>query len=437
MHAVGILVMKTLRLDLLPSSPFFPTASELRIASECVAPWALGLPETSETNEWAEMGRACHFAAETIARGQEPSDPRLRAVPDKIYAHLVSAMTPDMRENPKNGFHIEQGIKWRPGVLEDEAEFCERQPGERLRGWFAGTTDLAYVRRDNLLVIPDWKFGPREHVNGEPAKESCQGFFLALAFATKLGIRGSGPGVVVARFERRMVSESGIEVDAYDITQGELDAFAEQLRGLAKRIETAEGAVPRISAACGKCKARRACPGWDEMRDELRARITEDVTLLDRAPETPEEARFYHDAIGEMKREHDAAKERYNAFLALNKEGVPIGLGMREVGKRIERQNLVVSDTSIACIRERWGDAAFGAAKPALGRIEAAEKAKKKQWSKTDWGKRKLEIREGLRMDGILLAPSVYTQAVTQRLVASKWVDVKPEKRDDEEETED
>jgi hypothetical protein len=51
--------------------------------------------------------------------------------------------------------------------------------------------------------------------------------------------------------------------------------------------------------------------------------------------------------------------------------------------------------------------------------------------------KRKVALREDLRADGILLAPSVYTRVLQQRLVASKWVDVRPGKRDDEEETED
>ena len=36
------------RLDLLPLAPFYPTASELHRAAECVAPWALGLPEAEE-----------------------------------------------------------------------------------------------------------------------------------------------------------------------------------------------------------------------------------------------------------------------------------------------------------------------------------------------------------------------------------------------------
>ena len=48
--------------------------------------------------------------------------------------------------------------------------------------------------------------------------------------------------------------------------------------------------------------------------------------------------------------------------------------------------------------------------------------------------KRKVALREDLRAECLLLAPSVHTRVLQQRLVASKWVDVRPEKRDDEEE---
>ena len=247
------------RLTRAPSQPYYTTASELRIASECVAPWALGLPGVRETNEWAEFGRSMHAAAECLALGK-PRHEHFDAAGERALEHVTCSLDDDIAaakvfvwpDGRAASIRAEMGIKWRSDGFDDEAALCERAPGERLRGWFSGTADLVCVRADGGLVVADWKFGPREHVTGEPAKESCQGFFLALAFATLLEVRGSSAGVVVARFERRMVREDGIEVDAYDITQGELDAFAEQLRWLAARIDKAEGAAPRISAACGK-----------------------------------------------------------------------------------------------------------------------------------------------------------------------------------------
>jgi hypothetical protein len=318
------------RLDLLPSSPFFPTASELRIASECVAPWALGLPEADEApGEWAEMGRRLHLLAQGLADGSNP--PLGFPYSEKetpVVAMLNSAIVADFAAAKRGqSWFVEQGLQWRPDGFADEAEFCERQPGERLRGWFSGTVDLAYVRADGVLVIVDWKFGPREGIEGEPAEDSCQGHFLALAFASKLGIRGSSAGVVVARFERRMVNEEGVEVDACDITQGELDAFAEQLRGLAKRIMEAQGAKPRISHACGKCKAKATCPGWGELRNGLVASWRDGVKDLTAPPENAEmAARMYH--TRKMAENIASQWEAWvNAYVLINGP-VPIGLGM-------------------------------------------------------------------------------------------------------------
>lgn len=391
-------------LNLLPSPPLFPTASELRIASECVAPWALGLPETTETNEWAELGKRMHAMAEAVARGAEwidrmsPEDVAIwRALQDMIGQDAASAKW----LTPAHKLLIEQGIKWRPGLLDDEAEFCERAPGERLRGWFAGTADLVYVRADGLLVVVDWKFGPRERINGEPAKESCQGFFLALAFAQKLGIRGSGAGVVVARFERRMVSEDGIEVDAYDITQGELDAFAEQLRGLAKRIETAEGAMPRISAACGKCKAKDACPAWSAMGVELLARISPSTLWLNNSalsvPKSEADVRLLHfasitadDASIEWKRLRDA-------YVLTHPEGVPIGLGLTLKAVPSKDREALDTPEALDVIERIAGPKAIEVQrKSGIGRITKAlrERAGEGIASKTDRDKTKKAAEE-------------------------------------------
>jgi hypothetical protein len=319
------------RLDLLPSLPFFPTASELRIASECVAPWALGLPEAEEApGEWAEKGKRLHAMAEAVARGAEWID-RMSLEDVAIWRLLQDMVGQDATtakwHTPARKLFVEQGIKWRPDGFADEAEFCERQPGERLRGWFSGTVDLAYVRADGVLVIVDWKFGPQEGIEGEPAEDSCQGHFLALAFASKLGIRGSSASVVVARFERRMVNEEGVEVDAYDITQGELDAFAEQLRGLAKRIMEAQGAKPRISHACGKCKAKAECPGWDSLTSSLTFETMRMAVSTSYVPQTAEDAKALHFAIEAGERFIEGAKRVRDAYVLINGP-VPIGLGM-------------------------------------------------------------------------------------------------------------
>lgn len=432
------------RLDLMPSGPYLPTASELHRAQDCVAVWALGLPEVRETNEWAEFGHKNHRYSErlvgngnvlghwdTIVQGV---DDATKALLENVYTLLHIDLGDAKAFRWPDGFTValraEIGIKWRPGLLADEAQQCKRAPGERLRGWFAGTADLVYVRHDGVLLVADWKFGAQERVYGEPAKDSCQGFFLATAFAALLGIQGSSAGVVVARFERRMVSEDGIEVDGYDITQGDLDGFAEQLRGLAKRIETGVGAQPRISAACGKCKAKAGCPAWEAFDLQIQAQALENALVLDNPPETREQARTYRDAIATLKRRLSDAEEQYKAYLVLNKDGVSIGLGMREVGRKVERPNLVSTQAAQDAIRAKWGDAAF-VAKPSIGCIEAVEKAKMTTKSAADWEKKKASIRDDMGAMGLLLAPSISIRATIQRLEKEKWVDVRSADEED------
>jgi hypothetical protein len=97
---------------------------------------------------------------------------------------------------------------------------------------------------------------------------------------------------------------------------------------------------------------------------------------------------------------------------------------LREVGKRIERQNLVVTEAALERIRSEYGEAAF-ASRPSLGRIEAAEKAWRGIKSAADWRLGKVALRERMRADGLLLAPTVSTRVVTQRLAVGKWVDVR------------
>jgi len=324
------------RLSFAPQEPEYPTASEMRRAAECVAPWALGLREdVDEAGEWAEYGRRAHRIAEFLARGQLTmaiQEQDVFGAQVLAWAEVQDVLHCD-REARKagSGWHVEAGIKWRSDGLADEVALCERKPGERLRGWFAGTADLVYVRRDNVLVVVDWKFGPREHVTGEPAEDSCQGWFLALAFAELLGITASGPSVVVARFERRMVREDRIEVDAHDITQGELVAFAKALVGLAERITSAVGATPRLSAACGHCKAKAHCPSWEALEARVIGEMVDvhsgHVEALRGPPQNAADTRFLHYAIEQGEHLVEEWRRLRDAYV-LTIAPVRLGLGL-------------------------------------------------------------------------------------------------------------
>ena len=370
-------------LELLPSTPFYPTASELHRAAECVAPWALGLPEAEESpGEWAEFGRRMHGFAEALAEDRRGAPPRNRANDgspgtgeDAIWWHLRDHLDGDYQAHRSaSPWLVEQGVAWRPGFPDDEARLVQREPGERLRGWFSGTVDLAYVRADGVLVVVDWKFGPMEHVRGEPAQDSCQGFFLALALCAALEIRGSSAGVVVARFERRMVREDGIEVDGHDITQGELDAWAKTLAGLARRIDSAVDAAPKLSAACGKCKAKQGCPAWDALEAAIFGEVAgESWQCLLKAPKAPADVRVRYHAAEAAEAAAERWKDEARAYLMTHSEGVEIGLGLKLRAKQSGHKAVLQTKESMALIESVAGRNAL-LTRSNLGAIEKAVK---------------------------------------------------------------
>ena len=314
-----------------PPKPLYPTASELYRGRGCIAPWALGLPEERTTNEYAERGQRGHTGAAHIYMGHGvpfDSDESLCAALLHIVAYYEvdrDACIDDAGPRGKQWF-VEQGIRYRPGIP-DVAEFVEREPGQRFEGWFSGTADLVYVRHDGVLVVADWKFGRKDQV--EPAEENCQLLFLALAFATALGITGSSAGVVVARIELRFVDEDGVHVDAEDVTWGELCAFADELGALAERID--EGARPKINKGCKSCPSKAHCPAQDQLvgqvaDDIVAMRGQRSARALFEAPKTPEDVRYLHFAIEAAEALLPEWKRLRDAYV-LTHAPVEIGLG--------------------------------------------------------------------------------------------------------------
>lgn len=364
------------RLDLAPPIPGFPTASELHKARGCIAPWGLGLPEEAdEPEEWAEKGRRLHALAENICRRHGQSLPLVETEREREIAEtLAAAVQTDVNERRASSpWLVEQGIKWRPDGYGEEVERCERRPGERIPGWFSGTADLVYIHQDGRLIIPDWKFGPREKWIGEPAEESCQGHFLALAFARLLEVSASSANVVVARFERRIVSERGIEVDAFDVTQGELNAFADWLRGLQKRILEGVGIVPEVSHFCGRCKAKPSCPAWAFLRHEVSERMAgyAGSVLAQGPPQSAEECGALHHAIVAGKGILERWETERGAYLMMHPEGAPIGPGLAVRAVKSSRRKVVSTPEAMAIVEGVCGVGALER-KATLAAIEKA-----------------------------------------------------------------
>ena len=369
-------------------SPFFPTASELAVASLCLAPWALGLPTTDEPTEAMLRGRDRHKVAETLLRRSEELPPDAPAWMRAIRECLRNDKLPTDR--PIDVL-IEQGVSLRPGFLDSEAALIDRKPGERLRGAFAGTADLAYVREDGILVVVDWKFGEMGEVFELPARENLQLKFLALALATALRISAPSASVVVARIDLRHVHDDGeIVVDGHDLTQGELDVFEGELEAMADRIRQGHNQMPVRSAACGRCKSKRHCPAWEALQTKLLEAIdTQGGAFLRAPPETEEDARLYRDAIRASEYMLEILKQRYHAWLDAHPAGLPIGLGLTEILSASERRAVVDTPEAVAKIREVVGDEAIeqrphvtiesitraARARAEKGAKEAAEKA--------------------------------------------------------------
>ena len=333
-----------------PSKPGYPTASELYRARECIAPWALGLPEERETNEYAERGQRLHTMAQWCANGGtyahwaenngvQPGEAELF---DDLSVGIdadrrVAAIATGPQSAGGKSWIVEQGIRYRPGYP-DVAAFVERKPRQRFEGWFSGTADLVYVRANGVLVVADWKFGRKDQV--EPAEENCQLLFLALAFATNLGVTGPSAAVVVARIELRFVGEDGVYVDGRDVSWGELCAFADELGALAERIDA--GAAPKISHACGKCPSKAGCPAWDDLRLSIVEQNRHSSDALLAPPADAESARTMHFAAMAGADLVEQWKEWVRAYV-LTCGPVPVGLGQSL--KAIPNKNRELVDT--------------------------------------------------------------------------------------------
>ncbi len=351
------------RLSLLPHGPYLPTASELHRARECLAVWAYGLPESEDApGEWAEDGQRKHRISEALSKNEmvldASAEPWAIHVHDMILCDRAAAKLSNGAHHVKWWF-VERGIKWRSDGFADEAKQCERTPGERLQGWFSGTADLVYVRTDGVLVVADWKFGPRAKYIDAKAKNHAQGWFLALAFTTLLEITGSSDGVVVARFEARYVGADGIDVDGIDITWGEICEWRDVLAGLAKRIETQENALPRITVACNRCKAKAACPAQMALETSVMAEVqSANIEALCRPPQSAEDVRALHHAIAQA--EHLAAEwKKWRDSYVLTVGPVLLGMGLQLEAKPQSKRSVVATSEAMDLIESVAGKAAI------------------------------------------------------------------------------
>jgi hypothetical protein len=332
----------------LPLAPCYPSASAVRRASVCVAPWSLGLPREDTTSPDAERGRLLHAGAEAINRGGGWGEHGNYDVLHHVHAAYEADRDACRDDAGPHGssWWVEQGVEWRPG-FPDEARLVDRPVGDDVPGWYSGTADLVYVRADGVLVVADWKFGPRSRFTAERAEEHWQGWTLALGLTTALGLTAARPSDVVARFEARYVDEAGIWVDGYDITGAELEAHAGTLTELEARIRAGEG--PAVGPACGDCKAKAACPAWTSLAATTREELSAGAGSLERPPQTEDEARRMLYALQALRRWEGQASGWLRSYV-LTHPPIALGMGLDLAPIARESRSVLATPEALATI---------------------------------------------------------------------------------------
>ena len=171
------------RLDLLPLAPFYPTASELHRAAECVAPWALGLPEAEEA-----PGNGRCLDAGCMRRRSAIPDFRCAEYNDlptsmMLIQAAITSIAPRWRQD---GFGL-----WRarrrlaPWLSDDEARLVQREPGS---GFEDGSRDRrsclrARRRRSRGRRLEVWP--ARTYQRGTCTGQFARGFSWRLRCARR------------------------------------------------------------------------------------------------------------------------------------------------------------------------------------------------------------------------------------------------------------
>lgn len=368
------------------------------MASECVFPWALGLPMEGNDTEAMRRGRERHAYAEAIC-----TEEHVRNAGGDWADTLRELINADISaRRSAEDWYVEQGVRWSVGFRGDEAELIDRRPGERLRGAFCGTADLAYVDKNGILVVADWKFGQAPHLHNAAARENPQLWFLALALTSALKISGGSSSTTVARVELRSIHDAGwADVDSHELTQGDLDRFATVLAGLADRIIAAQDARPTLSQACGMCRSRASCSAWSDLEVAIARDLAEASRL--RPPETPEDMAFLRHSIVAGKATIEKWEEWRKAYHLYHPEGVPVGLGLVEKLIPLRRSQVIKTPEAFAAIREHAGEDAVEMRPHAtMESIRSAIKARVGGETKSAADRKKLKDKAELEVLGKL-----------------------------------
>ena len=256
---------------------FFPTASSLDIAFECIYPWAPGVVRLDREIGIARLGSAFHAAVQRVIDGVTPDAPTI----DLPGLVLMYRMTPEesvtLTRMVAGWEEWWQGRGAASGVASEVAFAYNPQTdtARRIRsaghrdysdvrwGEFAGTADLVRLV-DGVPTVCDWKCGQPRYVT--KVDDNRQLRFLALCAAREHSRFTEATAEIAFVDEDGNVRLEGRDFDAFDLAAiaGEMAALAARLidQDDQDKPEPREG--PRPGPQCSDCPAVASCPKSQE-----------------------------------------------------------------------------------------------------------------------------------------------------------------------------
>lgn len=236
------------------------SASRLSLAAKC--PGSQALPQVDSFSEAAEDGHARHTFFERapeigVEAALAEAPEHLRPVLQMLAEHPVITellATQSMREVPL-------AYDWLDGTGRVLPSKGHRDYSDCGSTEIPGTADRCALPDQDTVVVHDWK--GREHQ--EAAAEHHQLRFLGLAAAAAFGRTHA-----IVAWVKTMDGLPQVDYASFDAF--DLAGIAEEVRGIADRVEAARAAVaggqrPTLARGpwCRRCDAFDACPAQHEL----------------------------------------------------------------------------------------------------------------------------------------------------------------------------
>lgn len=197
-------------------------------------------------------------------------------------------------------------------------------------GEIAGTVDAVGLFGDRAVVV-DWKTGQDFAGLTADARDNWQLRLYALCVSRYHKV--DTVEVVIAR-----ITPDGVRTTHYTLDSLELDAVAEEVRGLVAKIEKSE---PQQGAHCRRCRAVSVCPSTAKAQEALVATPVSLTITKDNAGPLLLRLRQVQAACEQV----EAALKRYAIE---NPYGIELGNGKRWVRQAVDRESINLNGAEMA-----------------------------------------------------------------------------------------